>query len=121
MLQPSATSLKGISQGLAGAIQEATQAREAMDKCATNLEKCLRDLSLAMNRHHSKLTALLTQASVRPESGAIAEILHVQAAFNGEYLRLHSQMQQENMRYTTVSNILKTKHDTVKNSINNVR
>ena len=120
MLQPSLP-LKGISQGLAGTIQEATQAREAMDKCVTNLEKCLRDLSVAMSRHHSKLTALLTQARARPESRAIAELLQVQAAFNSEYLRLESQMQQENRRYTAVSNIMKTKHDTVKNSISNVR
>jgi hypothetical protein len=30
-------------------------------------------------------------------------------------------MQNENRQYTMVSNIMKTKHDTVKNSINNVR
>ena len=29
--------------------------------------------------------------------------------------------QMENTNYTAVSNIMKTKHDTVKNSINNVR
>ena len=32
-----------------------------------------------------------------------------------------SQMQNENRSYTAVSNIMKTKHDTVKNSISNVR
>lgn len=32
-----------------------------------------------------------------------------------------SPMQQENRSYTAVSNIMKTKHDTVKNSISNIR
>ena len=121
MLRPSASPLKGISQGLAGTIQEATQAREEMDKCVTNLEKCIRDLSVAMNRHHSKLTALLTQASARPESRAIVELQDVQMAFNKEYLQLQTRMQHENRRYSTVSNVLKTKHDTAKNSISNMR
>lgn len=121
MLQSSVSSPKGISQGLAGTIQEATQAHEAMDRCVSNLEKHLRDLSMAMNRHHSRVTALLTQASARPESKTIAELQQIQAAFNMQYLRLQSQMQHENRSYTAVSNIMKTKHDIAKNSISNVR
>jgi len=44
-----------------------------------------------------------------------------QMSFNLQYLQLQSQMQNDNRQYTAVSNILKTKHDTVKNSIDNVR
>jgi hypothetical protein len=44
-----------------------------------------------------------------------------QMSFNLQYLQLQSQMQNENRSYTAVSNILKTKHDTVKNSISNIR
>ena len=44
-----------------------------------------------------------------------------QMSFNLQYLQLQSQMQHENRSYTAVSNIMKTKHDTVKNSISNVR
>ena len=44
-----------------------------------------------------------------------------QMSFNLQYLQLQSQMQHENRNYTAVSNIMKTKHDTVKNSIRNVR
>ena len=116
MLQPTAT-----PQGLAASIQEASRAHEGMDKCVTNLDKLLRDLSMAMTRHHSRVTALLTQASARPEPKTIAELQHAQAAFNVQYLQLHAQMQNENRSYTAISNIMKTKHDTVKNSINNVR
>ena len=44
-----------------------------------------------------------------------------QMSFNLQYLQLQSQMQHENRSYTAVSNIMKTKHDTVKNSIGNIR
>jgi hypothetical protein len=42
-------------------------------------------------------------------------------SFNLQYLQLQSQMQAENRAYTAVSNIMKTKHDTAKNSISNIR
>jgi hypothetical protein len=41
-------------------------------------------------------------------------------SFSEQYLELQSQMQSENRSFTAVSNIMKTKHDTVKNSINNI-
>jgi phosphotransferase system HPr-like phosphotransfer protein len=116
MLQPPAT-----PQGLAASIQEASRAREGMDKCVTNLDKLLRELSMAMSRHHSRVTVLLTQASARPEAKTIVELQQLQAAFNAQYLHLQAQMQNENRSYTSISNIMKTKHDTVKNSISNVR
>jgi hypothetical protein len=42
-------------------------------------------------------------------------------SFNLQYLQVQKAMQQENRTFSAVSNILKTKHDTVKNSISNMR
>lgn len=42
-------------------------------------------------------------------------------SFNLQYLQLQQNMQNDNRQFTTLSNIMKTKHDTAKNSINNVR
>lgn len=42
-------------------------------------------------------------------------------SFNLQYLGLQQNMQSENRQFTTLSNIMKTKHDTAKNAINNVR
>ena len=42
-------------------------------------------------------------------------------SFNLQYLNLQEKMQNENRQFSTVSNVLKTKHDTAKNAINNVR
>ena len=52
---------------------------------------------------------------------AVSDMQQAQMSFNLQYLQLQSQMQNENRQYTAVSNILKTKHDTVKNSISNIR
>ena len=52
---------------------------------------------------------------------ATKQMQETQMSFNLQYLQLQSQMQNENRSYTAVSNIMKTKHDTVKNSIGNVR
>jgi hypothetical protein len=40
---------------------------------------------------------------------------------NLQYLDLQQKMQQDNRQFTLVSNIMKVKHDTAKNAINNVR
>ena len=52
---------------------------------------------------------------------ATKQMQETQMSFNLQYLQLQSQMQNENRSYTAVSNIMKTKHDTAKNSISNVR
>lgn len=64
----------------------------------------------------------------KPDPGALSTLLEttrqmqeMQMSFNLQYLALQNQMQNENRQYTMVSNIMKTKHDTVKNSINNIR
>lgn len=43
------------------------------------------------------------------------------AADLGQMLQVQMQIQRENQVFTTVSNVLKTRHDTVKNTIANVR
>lgn len=38
-----------------------------------------------------------------------------------QMLQVQAQLQKENQMFTSISNVLKTKHDTVKNSISNIR
>lgn len=107
------------------------------------------DLS-SLNQHHEnyrqaaeKLSALYSNLSkkvdaVSKAAGAVSgsqsnsdstnallaatkQMQETQMSFNLQYLQLQEQMQNENRQYTAVSNILKTKHDTVKNSISNIR
>jgi hypothetical protein len=52
---------------------------------------------------------------------ATRQMQETQMSFNLQYLMLQSQMQNDNRQFTAVSNIMKTKHDTVKNSLSNIR
>ena len=45
----------------------------------------------------------------------------MQQSFNLQYLMLQTKISHENRQYTLVSNIMKTKHDTARNAINNIR
>ncbi|MBN2359911.1 MAG: hypothetical protein JXR83_10690 [Deltaproteobacteria bacterium] len=45
----------------------------------------------------------------------------MQMSFSLQYLQLQEKMQGENRQFTTISNVMKTKHDTAKSTINNVR
>jgi hypothetical protein len=45
----------------------------------------------------------------------------MQMSFNLQYLNLQNKMQGENRQYSTISNVLKAKHETTKNSIGNIR
>ncbi|HYV49483.1 MAG TPA: hypothetical protein VFA20_31710 [Myxococcaceae bacterium] len=52
---------------------------------------------------------------------SMQNLMAQQAKTSFQMLGLQQQMQQENQVFTTVSNVLKTRHDTVKNTISNVR
>jgi hypothetical protein len=52
---------------------------------------------------------------------ATKELQEMNQSFNMQYLQLQEDMQNENRKFTMLSNVMKTKHDTAKNAINNVR
>ena len=52
---------------------------------------------------------------------AAKDLEQSQMSFTLQYLQLQTELQNENRSYTAVSNIMKTKHDTVKSSIANIR
>lgn len=55
-----------------------------------------------------------------PTMASFSSMLNQQAASNTQYLMLQNQMQQENQVFSTLSNVLKVRHDTAKNSISNI-
>lgn len=69
----------------------------------------------------SAIGAAAGGSSQDPLLNATKNMQETQMSFNLQYLQLQSQMQHENRSYTAISNIMKTKHDTVKNSISNIR
>jgi hypothetical protein len=51
----------------------------------------------------------------------LEQVLATSADQNLYYLQIQEQMSQENRTYSTLSNVLKARHDTVKNAIGNIR
>ena len=74
----------------------------------------MRDLFAA----NQKAAAANDQAAL---FAATQQMQETQMSFNLQYLQLQNSMQNDNRQFTMVSNIMKTKHDTAKNSITNIR
>jgi hypothetical protein len=55
------------------------------------------------------------------QDAARKHILEMQMSYNLQYLQLQNRISQENRQFSMVSNIMKNKHDTAKNVINNIR
>jgi hypothetical protein len=92
----------------------------AAEKLATLYGK-LDEKAKAVGKVAAACQASCTAQQQKALLDATKQMQEMQMSFNLQYLQLQSQMQNENRSYTAVSNIMKTKHDTVKNSISNVR
>ncbi len=65
---------------------------------------------------------LQTRAELQGCVQALEKLMaEMQMGFNLQYLMLQNKISQENRQFTMVSSIMMSKHDTAKNSINNVR
>ena len=108
------------------------KALSALAEAEHNLSKLVeihnsvREASNELGRLFGQSTALVDK--VAKMRGSRADLLQAtknmqetQMSFNLQYLQLQQQMQTENRTFTSVSNVLKTRHDTVKNSIGNIR
>lgn len=52
---------------------------------------------------------------------ATKEMQEMNQSFSRQYVQLKSRIQVENQRYVALSSLMKTKHDTAKNAISNIR
>jgi hypothetical protein len=109
--------LESMDRSQAGMFTAAQQLSELAVRLSKSVDKVLPYLPQS-GRGGGALAAAADQAGLLQATKNMQE---TQMSFNLQYLQLQSQMQNENRSYTAVSNIMKTKHDTVKNSISNVR
>jgi hypothetical protein len=56
-----------------------------------------------------------------PQVGSLEALQRESQSFNLQLLALQEEIQQENRRFTTVSNVLRARHDTAKAAIGNIR
>jgi hypothetical protein len=83
------------------------EAMNGLQQCMDELEGIYQNVSVCLDKFKE-----LSQSQYMQE---------VTQSFNLQYLGLQNQMQDENRRFTLVSNIMKIKHETAKNVINNLR
>ena len=109
------------------AINEMGSDLDKLNESHQNLIKAAGELD-SLYAKLAKKTQEVTQLAADAEksrSGKMNEIFkaigEMQMSFNLQYLMLQNKISQENRQFSMVSNIMKNKHDTAKNSINNVR
>ena len=94
----------------------------SLSKLSKELARRIKEVNEKSMKYFEKIETLAASQDGSAELlAATKQMQETQMSFNLQYLQLQSQMQHENRSYTAVSNIMKTKHDTVKNSISNVR
>ena len=111
------------------AINEMGPDLEKLNESHQNLIKAIGELDSLYNKLAQKTQQVsrLAADAEKSRSGkmnelfkAIGEMSEMQMSFNLQYLMLQNKISQENRQFSMVSNIRKNKHDTTKNSINNV-
>jgi uncharacterized protein YukE len=102
---------------LAETIQHATVAHDAMNASMKKIESLCQKIEDAASKRSAAIEDILRSG----QSIQSAKLRALDTAFNTQYLKIQMHMQRENQIFTSVSNVLKTRHDTAKNSIGNIR
>ncbi|MGD2157713.1 MAG: hypothetical protein PVG32_12645 [Anaerolineales bacterium] len=103
--------LQGELNALDGGTARLAQLNEEMDRS-------VRDFYA---RVESFFESVESMTGLEELFAATKMIQEMQMSFNLQYLMLQNKISHENRQFTMVSNIMKNKHDTAKNSINNIR
>ena len=104
-------------------VKKLDKSHEAYAGAAQKLDALLAQL-LQKTREVSRLAEEAEKSkSARPDKlyEAARQMAEMSQSFNIQYLDLQKQMQDENRQFSMISNIMKTKHDTAKSAINNIR
>jgi hypothetical protein len=105
--------------------QSVSEVLRSLDDSAVELRELL-EIQQRQIETINQIGVLSTQlgASIAGSQAALMEatqqMQETQMSFNLQYLQLQSQVHEDNRQFTAVSNIMKTKHDTAKNSISNI-
>ena len=104
------------------ALKTALKHQRKLEEALANYQAVVERLVAKVAETEMHFDGYLVQSEEGPRLLDATKLMQeTQMSFNLQYLQLQSQMQHENRSYTAISNIMKTKHDTVKNSISNIR
>ncbi len=111
--------LRGAAAGLLHGIGDAVEVAAPFVPAGTVVSAAVRSVSGAA----AGAAAGSPTGAAGSESDLLAATRALQQqnpSFNLEYLQLQEGLQRENREFTTLSNIMKVKHDSAKNSIQNI-
>jgi hypothetical protein len=101
--------------------------KQAWPKFIAHADRCGDKISAARGAQTPKLDEIETKVAAIADKDAKAlaaaadQLQEMNASFNLQYLALQQQMQTESRQFTMLSNVMKTKHDSTKNAIDNIR
>ena len=111
---------------LEGVHANTVQLAERMCAIYISLAKKVAHLAIVAQKtqhqsRHTRAPKQTNETSVESLLRFVARLQEENQSFNLQYLQLQQWMQDENRQFALQSNIMKTKHDTAKNSISNLR
>lgn len=113
--------------------RDLTEVIESLAINLASLEDSLNNITRLMeagSQQYTEMVAAVTGycETIVSDKNSSAELLEatremqdMNMSFNLQYLMLQNKISHENRQFTLVSNIMKNKHDTAKNAINNIR
>jgi hypothetical protein len=114
--------LLGQINSISDRLDEAVRTLQELDAHANRLENLRKELFEAVESRRAQVADLLAKASTGPSQAvSLAKLRTLEKATSAALLKLQMKMQSESRVFTSVSNVLKSRHDTVKNSIGNIR
>lgn len=114
---PALTNVVSCLKTVAAALDDIAEANKQLALHQKRMQVLLSEF-LRVVQKGAKQQALASRAA-GVKSGSTARTMP--ATLSAELLAVQMSMQRENQVFSSVSNVLKTRHDTVKNSIGNIR
>jgi hypothetical protein len=115
-----------MKKQLSATIEDLQRNLLSMDDSSESISHINEESTQIVNDFCKKILSLLKSIEKLADKkedllNAINQIILMQHKFNLQYCQLQDKMQNENRKYTTISNVMKTKHDAAKSTINNIR
>ena len=103
-------------------IDEAARSLAELNALAKKLEFLQNEVFQTIEGRSAQTAGLLAKFTAEQSQTAnLAKLRTLEKSSDSALLKIQMRMQNENQLFTSVSNVLKTRHDTVKNSIGNIR
>ncbi len=103
-------------------IDGAACALAELDALIKKLELSQIEVFRTIEGRSAKVVHLLAKLTTEQlPKASLAKLQTLERSSNSALLKIQMRMQNENRLFTSISNVLKTRHDTAKNSIGNIR